>query len=102
MRKYNQLQHQFINLKIDFKRLQEDTNSTLSRITRDYYNLTQGSESSVTKRQFLSDRNVYEAKFGALEDAYNRILEVLELKNIKIKTNCPECKQELPEDYNES
>jgi hypothetical protein len=87
---------------IDFRRFRDETNLTTSRMTRDFYNLTEGSESNVTKRQFLSDRHVNEAKFNALEQAYNEILEVLELKNIKIKTNCPECKQELPEDYNES
>lgn len=94
MSRYTRLETQLNSLMIDFRRFRDETNHTTSRITRDFYNLTQGSEGSVTKRQFLSDRNVYEAKFGALEDAYNRILEVLELKNIK--TNCPECKQELP------
>jgi hypothetical protein len=87
---------------IDFRRFRDETNRATSRITTDYYNLTTGSESKATRRELLTDRHTNDAKFVALEEAYNEILEVLELKNIKIKTNCPECKQELPEDYNES
>jgi hypothetical protein len=82
-----------------FKR---ETNQDLNNLREKFNKLTLGPETSATKRELLSDRHVNEAKFNALEQAYNEILEVLELKNIKIKTNCPECKQELPEDYNES
>lgn len=102
MSRYNRLEDALNNLTIDFNRFRHEMNSVTSRVTRDYYNLTEGSESKATRRELLTDRHVNEAKFNALEQAYNEILEVLELKNIKIQTNCPECKQELPEDYNES
>ena len=102
MSRYTRLESQLNDLMIDFRRFREETNRATSAITRDYYNLTEGSESKATRRELLTDRHLNEAKFSAFEEAYNQILEVLELKNIKIKTNCPECKQELPEDYNES
>ena len=102
MSRYSRLESALNNLTIDFNRFRHEMNSVTSRVTRDYYNLTEGSESKATRRELLTDRHVNEAKFNALEQAYNEILEVLELKNIKIQTNCPECKQELPEDYNES
>jgi hypothetical protein len=102
MSRYSRLESALNDLTIDFNRFLHETNRAASSLARDYYNLTQGSESTASKRELLSDRHINDAKFIALEEAYNEILELLELKNIKIKTNCPECKQELPEDYNES
>lgn len=102
MSRYTRLESQLNDLMIDFRRFRDETNRATSRITTDYYNLTTGSESKATRRELLTERHINDAKFSAFEEAYNQILEVLELKNIKIKTNCPECKQELPEDYNES
>jgi len=102
MSRYSRLESALRDLTIEFNRFRHDTNSVTSKMNRDYYNLTEGSESKASRRELLTDRHANEAKFNALEEAYNEILEVLELKNIKIKTNCPECKQELPEDYNES
>ena len=99
---YTRLESQLNDLMIDFRRFRDETNRATSKITRDYYNITEGSESKATRRELLIDRHVNEAKFSAFEEAYNQIMQVLELNNIKIKTNCPECKQELPEDYNES
>jgi len=59
-----------------------------------------GLDKSDTRVQFLSDRHVNEAKFDALEKAYNEIVVILAVNDI-VKPKCTECNQELPKDNHE-
>lgn len=90
-----------LDISSTFQWFKRDTNKDLENLRKKFNELTMSPQSAATKRELLSDRHVNEAKFDALEHSFNEILETLELKKIK-KTNCPECKQELPKDYNEN
>ena len=99
--KLNEIDKRILDISSSFQWFKRETNQDLDSLRRKFNELTLGPQSSATKRELNSLSQITEAKIDALEHAFNEILEVLELKTIK-KTNCPECKQELPEDYNES
>lgn len=106
MRKSTKQRLDEIEKKVDdafysFKSFQRETNYTIDSLRKNFNEITLGPKSSATKNELNSLSKMTEAKIDALEHSFNEILGVLELKKIK-KTNCPECKQELPEDYNDN
>lgn len=99
--KLNEMDKRILDISSTFQWFKRETNQDLENLRRKFNELTMGPQTSATKRELNSLSQLTEAKFDALEHSFNEILEILKLKKIK-KTNCPECKQELPEDYNET
>jgi hypothetical protein len=99
--KLNDIEKKALDISSSLTWLKRETNQDLDSLRRKFNELTLGPQSSATKNELNNLSKITEAKIDALEHSFNEILEVLQLKKIK-KTNCPECKQELPEDYNES
>lgn len=98
--KLNEIDKKILDISSAFQWFKRETNQDLDSLRRKFNELTLGPQSSATKRELNSLSQITEAKIDALEQSFNEILETLELKKIK-KTNCPECKQELPEDNND-
>lgn len=83
---------------LDFKR---SVNISIDSLNKRMRELDRVPDGVVSKRDFYSERNINSAKFDVIEEAVNRIFNILESHGLNVQT-CAHCNQPLPKADDES
>ncbi len=85
----------------EFEFFKRSTNISIDGLNKRMREIDRVPDGVVNKREFYSERNINSAKFDAVEEAINRIFNILESHDLNIET-CTHCNQPLPKADNES
>lgn len=84
----------------EFKDFRRAINISIDRLNQRMHEIDRAPGGVATRREMQSEHYLNSAKFDAIEQTINQIIDVLNREGI-IKHTCPNCQQELPKDNHE-